>query len=313
MIEGKADIEIEGVFYNKWMELSRNLSIEVIKKIPGIKVLDAFSASGVRGIRYKLEANVEKVDFLDISKKAVDIIKRNLNKNGIDGNVFRSKFEDFQNFNDYDFIEIDPFGSPSAYIPIVISRMKKKIFYLSVTATDTAVSCGKFPKACMRYYLAKPLLDKSCHETALRILIGYIARIGWIYNYNTTPLMSFYYRHQIKTIVKMQRGFVDFSKIGYLKLKNKQKYISKYGYGPIWLDNYYQKEYINPNYPIMKIISEELSIPYHYDIHEIASYLKAKELPKIEEILSSIKASRTHFSPTGIKTEEYKEFLELFT
>jgi tRNA G26 N,N-dimethylase Trm1 len=63
----------------------------------------------------------------------------------------------------------------------------------------------------------------------------------------------------------------------------------------------------------MKIISEELSIPYHYDIHEIASYLKAKEIPKIEEILSSIKASRTHFNPTGIKTEEYNEFLEFFT
>ncbi|MEM2054615.1 MAG: hypothetical protein QW690_02565 [Candidatus Anstonellales archaeon] len=309
--EGLASVDISGVFYNPYMKLSRDISVEVIRRIDDeLEILDGFSASGIRGIRYSLESeNVKRVDFLDFNQSAIDKIRKNININGIDGNIFKIRFEDFQDFNNYNFIEIDPFGSPSKYIPIVISRMRRDVFYLSVTATDTAVLCGKHWQACIRNYIARPIRDRTCHETGLRILIAYIAKIAFIYDYNITPLMSFYYRHQMKTIIKLNRDV----KAIHNNLKNldyiyKNRDLSKgVGFGdqiagPLWISKYYSDRFSDIQIPLVKSIIDELDIPYHYDLHEMAEHYKIPEIPKIDKLVKILGGSRTHFNPKGVKT-----------
>ena len=46
-----------------------------------------------------------------------------------------------------------------------------------------------------------------------------------------------------------------------------------------------------------------------YDMHQISEKLKVNP-PKLEEIMKKLKAVRTHFSPTGIKTEKSIEAIE---
>ena len=48
---------------------------------------------------------------------------------------------------------------------------------LMVTATDVAVLCGADSKACMRLYDSKPIHNELCHESGMRVMIGYIARM----------------------------------------------------------------------------------------------------------------------------------------
>ena len=60
---------------------------------------------------------------------------------------------------------------------------------------------------------------------------------------------------------------------------------------------------------------EALLPPYHFDLHEASRRLKISPPPVasvVEELRSmGFRASRTHFSPTGIKTDaSYSEFLE---
>lgn len=310
--EGKVKVNIDGVFYNPHMKLSRDISVTVLNRIEEeLNVLDGFAASGIRGIRYYVESdNVSKVDFIDIDDTAVQRIKENLEQNGVDGETYKTRFESFDSINNYDLIEIDPFGSPSKYIPIVIAKMKKRRFYLSVTATDTAVLCGRHVNACIRNYIAKPLHDSTCHETGLRILLAYIAKIAFIYDYNIIPLIGFYYRHQMKVIVRLERDVVgihnNLKNLDYIyRQQNLQKGIG-IGHeiaGPLWIGKYYDNSYIDRSIDLVKLIADEKDLPYHYDIHEIAKTYKISRIPKIEVLLEKLDGSRTHFNPKGIKTE----------
>ena len=51
----------------------------------------------------------------------------------------------------FDYIEIDPFGSPTDFLESSIVRLSRRGI-LAVTATDTAPLCGTYPNTCKRKY-----------------------------------------------------------------------------------------------------------------------------------------------------------------
>ena len=66
----------------------------------------------------------------------------------------------------------------------------------------------------------------------------------------------------------------------------------------------------------LELWQNELDVPYFYENDEIASHLKASPQP-MEDLLAALnergKASKTHFSPTGFKTDlELAEILEIY-
>lgn len=124
--EGKAKVLLtsENVFYNPVQEFNRDLSIAVLRtfikeyqKIPqkpkkaswkkangveepvveeaaGISILEALSATGLRSIRYALEVpGLTKIVANDISAKAVESIKANIEFNGV-GHIVETSHED---------------------------------------------------------------------------------------------------------------------------------------------------------------------------------------------------------------------------
>ena len=214
----------EGVFYNPHMALSRSLSSLAVGAIEEeLGILDGMSATGIRGLRYAKENdNVGKIAFVDNNKTAVEIVKKNMEMNGISGKAILQDINAFLfSTRDFNFIELDPFGSPVPFLYFAIRALRgKREAYLSVTATDTAVLCGAHSKACRKYYHAKPLRQYFCHETGLRILIAYIAKIAHEFNFGIKPLLSFYYRHQMKTIIALERGAkkaeANFSSLGFV-------------------------------------------------------------------------------------------------
>lgn len=58
--------------------------------------------------------------------------------------------------------------------------------------------------------------------------------------------------------------------------------------------------------PFLKLLSEELDVPFHYDTHALAKRngLQAVKVSTVIERLEELGylASRTHFSPTSVKT-----------
>jgi len=88
-------------------------TIKELKKIKGknLKILDIFAGSGLIGISILKNLKKTKVDFVDISKKAIEQIKENLKLNKISRNhyqIYRSNlFSKIKN-KKYDFIFANP-------------------------------------------------------------------------------------------------------------------------------------------------------------------------------------------------------------
>jgi tRNA (guanine26-N2/guanine27-N2)-dimethyltransferase len=201
----------KGIFYNPNMRFCRSISSLAVGAIgEPIEVVDAFCASGIRGIRYAKEnRNVKKLTFIDIEKTAMTAAKKNAKANkvkakiGADArNISIAAFD-----NGADFLEIDPFGTPSPYLADAMRFFNsKKEAYLSVTATDVAVLCGGKIAASMKNYQAKPLNCSATHEIGLRIMIRRIVDVAAEFNMGAEPLISFSDQHYLKTIVRLRRS-----------------------------------------------------------------------------------------------------------
>lgn len=208
--EGQVKLALrEGVFYNPEMELCRDLSSLCVGAIGGrISVVDAMCASGVRGIRYRKEnANVESLSLVDMSSKAVGLARRNAKLNRVRCAVARADAREFLRKNGFDFVELDPFGSPAPYLhDAACSFREKKSGYLSVTATDMAVLCGAHHSACLKNYGAAPLDNEFCHENACRILAGKTTLTFAQFNFSAEPMLTFSHRHYVKIIFRLSKG-----------------------------------------------------------------------------------------------------------
>ena len=272
-------------------------------------------------------------------------IKKNTELNKLDDNQVKTSEEEAnkfmqQNFHEFDFIDIDPFGTPTPFLDNAIMTIKKD-GKLGITATDTAPLCGVYPRACYRKYNATPLRSKFCHETALRILIGHIARTAGKYSKGLEIQLSYYQEHYLRTYLKITKGKEKANKtlenIGYIyyckkclqrehektKLPSEKKCSNcgvKYTVsGPLWLGKINDKKFVKrvleksaylENTKLDKLLTmliEETDTPFYYDTHKVAKELKI-ELKTIEHIIENLKkqgyhATRTHFSPTSIKTD----------
>ena len=340
--EGKASIVVEkGVFYNPYMRLSRSISSLLISTIrEKVNVIDGFSASGIRGIRYRLEnKNVGKVLFIDISKKAVELTKKNLEKNSLEGKVEKGNFIELIESlkkKEYNFIELDPFGSAVEFLwPSVRYLSKFKESYLSTTFTDTAVLCGVQEKACFRKYHSLPLHNYSCHEIGIRIILRKLLEVSSEFGIAIEPLLSFYYRHQMKVIVKLkhdkEKAYSQLSRLKYIFYKNNCFRLSRFRRnshykGPIWGEDIHKKENVEQAVKLIEkkeyysktekkelkkmynAFSQEIGErPFFYSIHEIAKELKLNPVG-IKELIGygkklGVKIKRTHFSWQGFKSK----------
>ena len=118
-IEERVKLKLkDGVFYNKEMQFCRSISSLAVGAInQELEVLDGFCASGIRGFRYlKENSNVKKLISLDVSKYALANAKVNAKLNKLKtklvcGDISKEAFN-----HSGDFIEIDPFGTPSPYL-----------------------------------------------------------------------------------------------------------------------------------------------------------------------------------------------------
>ena len=208
--EGNARIsQAKGVFFNPEMELCRSMFSLAVGAIGGkLDVVDAMCASGARGIRYKLEnKNVGKLALVDANKLAVACARKNAVANKVRCRTIYADANEFLRKNAFDFVELDPFGSPIPFLhDTARSFATKDAGWLSVTATDVAVLCGAHHAACLKNYAAAPLNNEFCHENACRILSASVARAFAPFNLAATPAFTLSHRHYVKVLFSLSRG-----------------------------------------------------------------------------------------------------------
>ncbi len=355
--EGQVKFKTGGSFYNPHMELNRTMSSLCVGTLDELNVCDGMTASGIRGLRYAKEnQNVKSINFVDANRNIIPFIEQNVKLNNItNANVYCDNIlTHLTQFHDYNFIELDPYGSPAPYISSAFSSFASncslKQPYLSVTATDTAVLHGAHHRATPKIYHAIPSKHLFMYEHGLRLLLGYIARVGHEYDYSIEPVMSFSHRHYVKVIMQVKRGAIsareqEMNDLGYIKLNTKtfeysgiplkqvyssglEKKENEILSGPIFLAELHKPKHIKHMLnlakdrgetkaeKILELMKTEKGLMY-YDLHYIARQLKSGP-PKTMYIVDKLNelgfyAAPTHFTPLGVRTNApVKELIGLF-
>ncbi len=359
--EGKARIQtFQGkvtkdlpVFYNPEMERQRNLTVSVLSVFQKqvnkkLDVCDPLAGSGVRGIRIKKEvSDIGRVVLNDVTTEAFKLIKKNVKLNRIKVEVYKkdARILLFENRVSFDFIDIDPFGSPIKHLESSAFALKHNSLF-AATATDTGALAGSFPKTCFRRYAVRVCRTDFYKELGIRVLITSIQQAFARYNCSFTPLLS-YTNHYFRSfgLVQKNKSSVDrnLKQIGFVSycakclfrhffasqrpaLENvidicpncKSKPLELIG--PIWLGQMQDNDFVKKvqedsekrdfNFKLF----EESDTPLYYDFSKVCGKYKLKS-EKIDGVIdklkkSGFKASRSNLCPTGIKTDaEIKKFL----
>lgn len=336
--EGEPD-KSSNVFYNPEMITNRDLSTVAAEvflaraDIENPRICDALSASGIRGFRY---ASLGKTYLNDTNPEAVKSIREGLEANEVDAevseagaNVFLSEHRNF-----FHVIDVDPFGPFTKFLDST-ARSANHSSFVGLTATDNAAPSGSYPTVCRRRYASKPLKNSFMHETALRIYIKTVFENFARYDKAFDPKICWHEQHYSRVSGRVteskQRANNALENIGHLsfcencrwrKLERSeecpvcgnQTEIA----GTLWTGKFVDQRFTEKMLEKMpeKWESRELLQQLHreaeiitpfYDIHELASNLEISS-PKREPVIEALRekgypVSRTHFSPTGFRTD----------
>jgi len=304
--------KVKGVFYNPAMRLSRDLHVAFAKQFnfSGI-MLDGLAASGIRGIRLNLEAGVN-VEFCDSSRMATETIAGNLEMNGIKSKIYNERVEDLLQDRKYDWIDVDPFGTPAPYLKAALKGLNDGGI-LGVAATDTAVLCGAKPSICMKRYGAVSMRRVAAKEVGVRILLSMIHNIASGMGKGIEPLLCYSEGHHLRVFVRLgERKDVILKWITKdMRIVDREE---KDAGGPLWVRKIIKAELIPESQDgvlgkLLETLREEANGPPGlHDINNIAKAAGIGQTPQRIKIVESIRklgsfASSSVFSSLGIKTD----------
>jgi len=337
------------VFYNPVMELNRDLAVLALQAYQRmenrqINVCEPLAGCGVRGIRFVAEVKgVQKVLINDINEKAFQLAKHNVQINGLSKRV-AVKNED-ANFllscysaprKRFDFIDIDPFGSPVPYLDSAIRALRNGGL-LALTATDMAPLCGVHPKACIRKYGGKPLRTEYCHELAVRLLAGCLATTAAKQDIGVRVVFSHSTDHYIRVYVTIKYGAKkadeSIKNMGYIlhcfKCFHREtmrepflaEHVGKCGEcgskmdlaGPLWLGKLCEKQFCNliekeaerrtfrnaeRLRKILALIKNEIEAPATYYVIDKLCGKLALPVPSVKKLIGVLRENGFRASPT---------------
>lgn len=347
--EGKFDPSWAPVFYNPRMVLNRDVSVVVVSALSPRSIVDALSATGVRGIRYSLESSqVEEVVFNDKSPSAVELIRKNVEINGIkNAKLYNRDANSLLYDIKVDYVDVDPFGSPAPFILSSISAVKRG-GSVAYTATDLSPLEGKARRSCLRKYFVYNQKLSFSKEVGIRALISKVVRDSAVLERTVVPLVSFYSDYYYRVFFRVLGGakradraleeigyFVECQDCGYHE-GTREKCVDKCPYcgsknirivGPVWLGKLADDEFLGTitssigkfeylsNFQRVKelltSLKEENKFLAYYNLDFVASRHKVN-VPPTKHMLDCLgEARRTHFDKKGIKTsKKFEEVVE---
>ncbi len=320
------------VFYNPVMKLNRDICVLLISSLKKkVSVADPLAGSGIRSLRLLKECkNIKKVFANDISPSAVSSIKKNAELNNLKLDVSNKDASVFLlESNGFDYIDIDPFGSPNRFLDAAVKRISRGGI-LAVTATDTSALSGTYLFACLRKYWAVPLRNFLMHEVGLRILIRKIQLVGAQFDKAFIPVFCHSSNHYMRVYLQCKKGkanvnkmlskhlFLHFNKKNFSITLNKFNSASKdvLVAGPLWSGLLWDSSLIKKMLSkaegeakqLLEVIYEESLIGSvgFFDYYEICSKLKCS-VPKQKTLINAVKksgfkASPTHFSSQSLRS-----------
>ncbi len=332
-------------FYNPDAELVRDISVAalaVFQKSFGkpISVCDALSATGIRGLRYAKEVSGIKEVFLNDSNPiAVHAIKKNISLNKL-GKICKANWSDANKLLQeriFDFIDLDPFGSPAEFLDSAARSIFHKGF-VGITATDTAALCGSKPFAGLRKYGLFLQKTDFYQELGLRALLTFSILTFARHDRAFVPVLSFAHKHYYRIFGKIahageiEKLLKQINFVSYCRKCANRKFSAEKTcdfckskmeiLGPIYLGKINEKEFCfavseeikkrnfksaGAEIKLLRSLTEESEAPpFYYELNLLCKLHKKKSQP-IEKIIFNLKkknffAQRTYLCPTATRT-----------
>ena len=209
------------VFFNPAARTNRDISVSVATATRPGTFLDALAGTGARGVRVANEcgksseregANGKQVTLVDFNRNSLLVARRNVKKNALEercdvvhSEANRYLCSRFERGEKFDAIDVDPFGSPASYLQAALMASSDGGL-VSFTATDAAVLCGVYPSVSVRRYGALSVRNEFVHETGIRILLGFAARMGGINDIGVEPVLAHSTLHYFRAYVRVRKG-----------------------------------------------------------------------------------------------------------
>jgi tRNA (guanine26-N2/guanine27-N2)-dimethyltransferase len=326
-----------GAFYNEVMRANRDVSVLAIGTIQeheksSLKVLDGLASTGALGVRLANELEGPTITMNERNPVTFELIKKNLELNNISNEKTSIENLDLNvllHKRKFEYIDIDPYGSPVPFLDDAFQAVYRK-GYVSATATDKAPLSGVYPKACFRKYLGRPLRTEYSDEIGLRILLGYCARTAAKHEIGVKPLLSYSHQHYFKVYLRTEQGAKKadnaLKNIGYVhhdkttgeRSCSESLESDLLNAGPLWIGPLMDSDFVAKLKPrshfdenVLKMVAlwkqEADAPPLYYTTDELAGMLRINP-PPLDRFMERLRAggfrvSRTHFSPTAIKTD----------
>ncbi len=316
------------VFFNPAMKLNRDITVSALSALGVSEFLDAFSATGAKGIRVMNEAGAD-VTFNDIDPTAIKFVKANLRLNRLSARVENKDANVLMREKRFQAIDIDPFGSVSGYMASAASSVKNRGI-ICLTDTDTSALSGSYPSSGIRKYGVFTERTSFTHELGIRGLIAFAVREAGKYDIALRPIFVHSTLHYYRVFLEARssrKGASNAVKslkwILYDRKTDERGYFefpcnpsgSKINVGPVWAGEMFDRHLLvrmkgidNESSKLISLAREEVGfvIPY-FDYHILASKHKLPllKMDKLLNLLSShgIPASRTHFCSHCFKAD----------
>ncbi|MEO0139795.1 MAG: hypothetical protein ABIL16_07835 [candidate division WOR-3 bacterium] len=331
-------------FYNPKGELARRLGVLGFLSSGYERVFECFAGGGVRTVMYSLYGGAKDIWANEGNRGAFCELRINLLINDIKNvktfrrDIFTLSLELAKDGLSFEFVDVDPFGSPSKFLPYVF-LLSKPGSMIYITSTDMPTLVGKRGKESLRLYGTYIPRFPFYPEVGLRALIYKVWNVASSFDMGVEPIFYLYEGYAYRLLVKVLKkpnaeniGFIQMCKVcGYFGVDSLPRGICEMCGGEnlisgnIWMgkikDNIFISKMLNfaeklgwdDAEKFLKRLLEELDIPLYYEL----SSMKLRFTPKAKELIKKIKelgysASLTTFSNTGIKTNmPFKEFVGL--
>lgn len=331
-------------FYNPKGELARKLGVLGFLSSGYKNVFECFAGGGVRTVMYSLYGGAKEIWANEGNRDAFCELRINILLNHVKNvktfcrDIFDLSLELANKGLSFEFVDVDPFGSPSKILPYVFLIVKPSSM-LYITSTDMPTLVGKRGKESLRLYGTYIPRFPFYPEVGLRALIYKVLDVATSFGMGIEPMFYLYEGYAYRLLVKVLKkpnteniGFIHMCKIcgyfcvdslprGLCEICGGENLIS----GNIWIGKVKDNEFVSKMLNFAEKLGwddakgflirllKELDLPLYYEL----SSMKLKFMPKIRGLIKRIKslgysASLTTFSNTGIKTDmPFKEFVEL--
>lgn len=220
------------VFMNPRMQVNRDLSVlflDAYLKQANIDLMcEPLAGSGVRTLRYLNESQGSfRAVLFDANPLAIETALLNIQNLGfqdrcraICGDAKVLLLTESREHR-FDFVDIDPFGSPAPFLNASIQSLRSRAGLLALTATDMPALCGVWPQVAMRKYGGYSIRAPFVHEIAVRLLFNLVYHVAGLNDRSITPLASLSTDHYIRVWVgissKKTLSNVSSQSIGFIR------------------------------------------------------------------------------------------------